>query len=82
VVLDMSKQRAQYRPVAWWLIIEGIGQSLRERYDVPAELPPKLHALVKKLDKIEGNYLLRSLDMTLDHPPSGKNAFDKRCVCT
>ena len=35
-----------------------IGQGLRARYQVP-ELPPKLLALLVKLDAIEGNCLLR-----------------------
>ena len=38
-----------------------IGQGLRARYQVPKELPPKLWALLVKLDAAEGNYLLRYL---------------------
>lgn len=34
-----------------------IGQGLRERYEVPQELPPKLLALVRRLDAVERNYL-------------------------
>jgi hypothetical protein len=35
---------------SWWFIRDEIGQWLRERYQVPAELPPKLLALVRRLD--------------------------------
>jgi hypothetical protein len=34
----------------WWFIKEQIGQDLRERYEVPKELPRKLRTLVRKLD--------------------------------
>jgi hypothetical protein len=34
----------------WWFVMGRIGQGLRERYEVPAELPPKLLTLVSKLD--------------------------------
>jgi hypothetical protein len=63
--------------LTWWFVMARIGQGLREQYEVPTELPPKLLALVKKLtaaedkhrlrtpisilDAIEGNYLLRYL---------------------
>jgi hypothetical protein len=30
--------------------MRGIGQGLRARYEVPKDLPPKLRALVRKLD--------------------------------
>ncbi len=33
--------------------------ALGERYKAPAELPPKLLALIRKLDAIEGNRPLR-----------------------
>ena len=35
-----------------------IGQGLRGHYQVPGELPPKLLALLVKLDAFERNYLL------------------------
>ena len=38
------------RPFAWWLARERIGQDLRDRYAVAQELPPRLLALVRKLD--------------------------------
>jgi hypothetical protein len=48
-----------YEGLTWWFVRERIGHGLRERYRFPTELPPKLLALVRKLDAIEGNYLLR-----------------------
>ena len=55
----MATQSAQYEPVAWWWTRNQIGQGLRERYEVPKELPPKLLAFVRRLDAVEGNYLSR-----------------------
>jgi hypothetical protein len=46
-VPDMPRESAQFEPVAWWW---RIGQDLRERYEVPKDLPPKLLTLVRKLD--------------------------------
>jgi hypothetical protein len=57
-MLKMPNERAEYHEPAW----SRIGQSLREYFEVPAELPPKLLTLVGKLDAIEGSYLLRYLD--------------------
>ncbi len=54
----MSKQHAQYEPVAWRWTRNEIARGLRERYEVPKELPPKLQTLVLKVDAIEGNQLL------------------------
>ena len=53
----MAKECAQYEyePFAWWLTRERIGQDLRERHSVAQELPPRLLALVKKLDAVDGN---------------------------
>jgi hypothetical protein len=51
--------RARLEPVAWWFTRGRIGRSLRERYQVPEELPPALLTLVKKLNTLEGNQLLR-----------------------
>jgi hypothetical protein len=45
--------------IAWWLDAKGVGESLRERYQVPEKLTPKLLKLVSKLDAIEGNQLSR-----------------------
>ena len=58
----MAEARTFYDHHKWltqWFIIEQIGQDLRKRYQVLKDLPPKLQALVRKLDAIEGNYLLR-----------------------
>ena len=43
----------------WWFTREEIGRGLRELYKVPIELPPKLLALVRRLDTVEGNQLSR-----------------------
>jgi hypothetical protein len=53
----MAKECAQYEyePFVWWLTREQIGRDLRERYAVAQELPPRLLALVRKLDAVEGN---------------------------
>ena len=45
--------------IAWWLNVKGVGESLRDRYQVPDEAPPKMLQLVSRLDAIEGNQLLR-----------------------
>ena len=50
-----------YEVSAWILTKERIGESLRERYRVPKELPASLLALVRKLDAAEGNLLLRRM---------------------
>jgi len=47
---DMATQSAQFEPVAWWWTRNQIGRDLRERYDLPKELPPTLLTLVRKLD--------------------------------
>jgi hypothetical protein len=39
-----------YEGLTWRSVREQIGQGLRERYQVPRELPPKLVWLVRKLD--------------------------------
>jgi hypothetical protein len=44
--------------LTWLSVRERIGQGLRDRYEVPKELPPKLQTLVLKVDTIEGNQLL------------------------
>ena len=52
---------AQFEPVAWWWTRNRIRQDLRKLYKVPKEPPPKLLALVRKLDAAESNQLsLRS----------------------
>ena len=42
-----------YEGLTWWSVRERIGQGLRERYQVPNELPAKLLALIRKLEAIE-----------------------------
>lgn len=46
----MATQSAQFEPVAWWWTRKQIGRDLRERYDVPKDLPPELLRLVRKID--------------------------------
>jgi len=36
--------------LTWRFILTGIGQDLREQYEVPKDLPPELLTLVTKLD--------------------------------
>jgi len=56
-----------YEGLTWSFVRERIGQGLRERYQVPKELPAKLLALIKKLDAIESKSpRARTLIGTLD----------------
>ena len=55
-----------YEGLTWWFVRERIGQGLRERYQVPKELPAKLLALIRKLDAIESKSPPRTLIGTLD----------------
>jgi hypothetical protein len=48
----------------WWFVMGRIGQGLRERYQVPEELPPKLQTLVWKLD--DRDWLLPSVSWSND----------------
>jgi hypothetical protein len=57
----MSNNRPAYEPFAWLLLVERIGWGLRERYRPPEELPVSFLALVRKLDAVEGNLLLRRM---------------------
>ena len=71
--LTRLARREGFKPVIpWWLAIEEVGRSLRECYELPKELPPKLRRLVRKLveslDAVEGNYLLRYSRMTRAEP--------------
>jgi hypothetical protein len=43
----------RHKALTWWFVMARIGQDIRERYQVPNELPAKLLALVRKLDAIE-----------------------------
>jgi hypothetical protein len=58
----MLKDCPRYEPVAWWFTRARLGRALRGRYEVPAELPAELLTLVRKLDAIEGDQLLRRED--------------------
>jgi hypothetical protein len=42
--------RSFVQGLIWWFVMGRIGQDLRESYQVPEELPPKLLVLVRKLD--------------------------------
>jgi hypothetical protein len=56
-----------YRALTWSSARELIGQGLREHYQVPKELSPKLLALVRRLDSVESkSSRARSLIGTLD----------------
>ena len=45
--------------LTWWYVLVRIGKGLKDRYQLSKELPPKLLAVISKLDAIEGNYLPR-----------------------
>src|SRR5690348_17856094 len=56
-----------YEGLTWWFVRERIGLGLRQRYQLPTDLPPKLLALIKKLDAIESKSpRTRTLIGTLD----------------
>jgi len=56
-----------YGGLTWSFVTERIGQDLRERYQVPNELPAKLLALIRKLEAIENKSpRARTLIGTLD----------------
>jgi hypothetical protein len=56
----MAQEFTYYEQPTWWFTREEIGRGLRERYQVPNELPPKLLALVRKLAAAESNQSPRS----------------------
>ena len=57
----MLTAQAQFKPVIpWWLAIEEVGQSLRECYELPKELPPKLRRLVRNLDLLHYSGMTRA----------------------
>lgn len=51
----MVEARTCNELLTWWFTRKEIGRKLRERYEVPKELPPKLLALIGKLDGLERN---------------------------
>jgi hypothetical protein len=56
-----------YEGLTWSFVRELIGHGLRERYQVPNELPAKLLALIRKLETIESKSpRARTLIGTLD----------------
>jgi hypothetical protein len=56
-----------YEGLTWSFVRERIGRCLRERYQVPNELPAKLLALIRKLETIESKSpRARTLIGTLD----------------
>ena len=64
-VPDMAEARTYYeyessKDLTWCFTTEVIRRGLRELYQVPKELPPKLLALLRKLDVIESNQLSQS----------------------
>jgi hypothetical protein len=63
-VPDMARQSAQFEPDAWWWGRNRIGQDLREQYEVPKDLPPKLLTLVRKLD--DSDWLFPSISWRND----------------
>jgi len=71
----MATQCAQFEPVAWWWTRNKIGRDLKELYEVPKELPPKLLALVGELATVERDQSSRSgtLFKKLD-------AFEGKCL--
>jgi hypothetical protein len=48
----------------WWFVMGRIGQGLRERYEVPTELSPKLLTLVRKFD--DSDWLFPSISWRND----------------
>jgi len=67
-----------YEGITWSFVRERIGQGLRERYQVPKELPAKLLALIRKLDAIESKSpRARTLIGTLD---AIEGNYLKRCA--
>jgi hypothetical protein len=74
----MLQVRPEYEPFAWWPTRERIGQSLRERYAVPQEVPPRLLARVRQLggDAVEGDQLREELSPDTPSLLSKLDAFD------
>lgn len=64
--LSFYERHSLYEERTWWFVRERIGQGLREYYEVPRELPPKLLALVRKLAAVEDKHRLRTPGNILD----------------
>jgi hypothetical protein len=56
--------RSFVQGLIWWFVMGRIGQGLRERYEVPRELPPGLLTLVRKLD--DSDWLFPSISWQND----------------
>jgi hypothetical protein len=85
---DMAQAQTYYdydfhKRLTWSFAREQIGRYLRKRYQVPEELPPNLHALVRKLlEAVEGNQF-RYSEMITDYArSSGVKAFPEWFVRT
>jgi hypothetical protein len=61
----MLPESSPYEAFAWALTRERIGQSLREHYQVPTELPPALLTLVRKLDVESNLQIAKELPLSL-----------------
>jgi hypothetical protein len=62
----MPAENSLYEAFVWVLTRECIGQSLREHYQVPTELPPALLTLARKLDAVESDLqLAKELPLSL-----------------
>ena len=46
----MSDTDARYEPVAWWFTRRRLGRELKNRYQVPEDLPARLLTLISELD--------------------------------
>ena len=64
--LSFYERHSFYEELTWRFVSERIGQGLREYYEVPRELPPKLLTLVRKLAAVEDKQRLRTPVSILD----------------
>ena len=75
---DMAEARTYYdyqKRLTWSFTREQVGCGLRKCYQLSKELPPDLHALVRKLDAGESNQFRYSGMMTDYARSSGVKAF-------
>jgi hypothetical protein len=71
----MPKQNVQFEPDACWWTRNKIGRDLRELYEVPKGLPPKLLTLVSKLAVVDSNQSPRSRTLL-----KKLDAFEGKCL--
>jgi hypothetical protein len=64
--LSFYERQSFYEELTWWFVRERIGEGLREYFQDPKELPPKLIALVRKLAAVEDKHRLRTPISILD----------------